>query len=181
MKSLSNFRYFLLTLFGKPACDREIYKAIRKYKIQSIVEIGLGDGKRAETMIQVAQKFSDQEAIRYTGIDLFEARESGPKLPLRDMHKKLNASGAKCQLVPGDPDSAVARIANSHLRTDLILISADDPAQQLESSWFYFPRMLHANSLVMIQSELNGKFTAQNRLEIEQKSQSVRPKNRSAA
>jgi hypothetical protein len=181
MKPLSNFRYYLLTLFGKPACDREIYKTIRKFKIQSIVEIGLGDGKRAETMIQVAQKFSDSSAIRYTGIDLFEARETEPKLPLREIHKKLTSTGAKCQLVPGDVDSAIARIANSHLRTDLIVISADDPSQRLEAGWFYFPRMLHATSLVLSQGEPNGRFQSQNRLDIEKRSQNCKPRNRAAA
>lgn len=181
MKPLSTFRYYLLTLFGKPACDREIYKAIRKLKIQSIVEIGLGDGQRAESMIQVAQKYSDPTAIRYTGIDLFEARETEPKLPLREIHKKLTSTGAKCQLVPGDVDSAIARIANSHLRTDLIVISANDPSQQMENGWFFLPRMLHATSLVLSQSEPDGKFQSQSRLDIEKKSQSSKPRHRAAA
>jgi hypothetical protein len=172
MKPISGFQYFCLARFGKPAQDRSIYKAIRNHKVQSIVEIGLGDGSRAETMLRVAKKFSITNGLRYTGVDLFEGREDEQSpLALREMHKRLSSSGAKVQLVPGDMGSSLSRIANSHVRTDLIVISAGQDAETIADCWFYFPRMLHAGSQFLIQETADGGFKTISRLEIEKMSE----------
>ena len=44
---------------AKPVADRVVYKTIKKRRIKSIVEIGLGDGTRCEKMIRAAQTFSE--------------------------------------------------------------------------------------------------------------------------
>ena len=64
-------------------------------------------------------------------------------------------------------ETPISRIANSHVRTDLIVISAGYDQAALDTSWFYFPRMLHSGSLVLIQHEVGREFKAMNRLEIE--------------
>jgi len=172
MKPISGFQYFCLTWFGKPIEDRSIYKAIRNHKVQSIVEIGLGDGSRSETMLRVAKKFSVTKGLRYTGIDLFEGREEGqPKLSLREMHKRLSSSEAKVQLVPGEMASALSRIANSHVRTDLIIVSAGQAPETIAECWFYFPRMLQSGSQFLIQETAGESFKTLSRLEIEKLSE----------
>jgi hypothetical protein len=55
------------------------------------------------------------------------------------------------QLVPGDPYSALARTANSLPDIDLMLVDADQDAESLSQAWFYAPRMLHEESLVLIE------------------------------
>ena len=167
MKPLSSLGYFNLTMLAKPACDRQIFKVIRKNKFRSIVEVGMGDGTRVEKMIRVARKFAISPSLRYTGVDSFDARATGDPLPLIKMHRKLNFQDVKTQLVPGNLASAIARIANSHVRTDLIVISSGYSESDLESSWFYMPRMLHSSSLVLVQSRENGEFKSLNRLQIE--------------
>ena len=175
MKPLTGFRYFCLTRFSKPAFNREIYKLIRQSLPKSILELGLGDGTRAETMIQVAQKFLPGEAIRYSGIDMFEGRENGePKLPFKDMHRRINALGAKAQLAPGTPDMAVPRIANSHPNTDWVVISGSCSEEEMAACWFYFPRMLHAQSTVLIQPELEAPFERLSRVEIEKRAEQAK-------
>jgi hypothetical protein len=182
MKPISAFKFFLLSHFGKPACNREIYKAIKKFKVHSIVEVGMGDGTRAETLIQIAQKFSLTETIRYTGIDMFEGREDGqPKLMLKEMHKRLNVLGIKAQLVPGSPEMGISRIANSHLRTDLIVISSNGCGEALEACWMYLPRMLHAQSLVMIQPANEANFETLSRLEVEKRVAQQKPRLKTSA
>lgn len=166
MKPVSSFRFFKMTWLDKPVCDRAVYKLIKQRQIRSIVEVGLGDGKRCEQLIAVAQKFSE-EKVRYTGIDLFDARESSTPLKLIDMHRRLKGIDAKTQLVPGDLGSALPQIANSHLRTDLILISAGFDREQFSTVKSFFPRMLHASSLVLVQSKEDGEFKKISRLEIE--------------
>lgn len=156
-------------MLAKPICDRQIYKAIRKNRCRSLVEIGLGDGSRSVNMIRVAQKFAVSSNVKYTGIDLFDSREnSEPKLSLIEVHRQLKAiQGVKVQLVPGEMGPAIARIANSHVRTDLIVISNGVSEKSLEQAWFYFPRMLQSSSIVMTQRQFNGPFETLNRLQVE--------------
>ncbi len=169
MKPISAFRFFKMTWLDKPVADRAVYKLIKQRQIRSIVEVGLGDGSRCEKLIAVAKAFSEDK-VRYTGVDLFDAREPADDLePLKliEMHRRLKGVDAKTQLVPGDIGSALPRIANSHLRTDLILISAGYEREQLSMVKSFLPRMLHPSSLVLIQSKQNGEFKKLSRLEIE--------------
>lgn len=182
MKPLSSLQFMRLSMFSQPACDRLIYKLIKKHKFRSFIELGMGNGARSEAMIRVAGKFGASKNIRYTGVDQFDdRRQDQGKLQLIDMHRRLNSSNAKTQLVPGDLRSAISRIANSHVRTDLIVISADCDKTELDSIWFYFPRMLHSGSLVLIQDGTGQEFKAINRLEIEKLAEKqTHTKNRAA-
>ena len=170
MKPLSNLKYFFLSSFSNPACDRAIYRAIKKLKATSIIEIGVGDAVRSERMIQVAKKFSGSGNVRYTGIDMFESADSG-KITLKQCHQKLKSFGVKLQLVPGDAQTTLHRIANSHTRTDLLVISAPHEESSLAEAWFYVPRMLHATSLVFLQesNDVEAPFNKLTRLAIERK------------
>ena len=168
MKPISAFKFFQMTWLSKPAPDRLIYKLIKRRSIRSIVEIGLGDGTRCSKLIAVAQKFNPDAKIKYTGVDLFDAREEGVEpLKLIEMHRKLNAVEAKTQLVPGDLGSALPRIANAHLRTDLVIISAGFKENQFEATQMFLPRMLHPSSIVLIQDYEDEEFYVHSRLEIE--------------
>ena len=181
MKPLSTTRYLQWTMLSKPASDRAVYKQIKKLRARSIVEIGLGDGVRAERIVQVAKKFGAGQTVKYTGIDLFDGRpEDQSPLKLIEMHKRLTSIGVKTQLVPGDLASSIQRIANSHTRTDLMIISAGFDQAELEASWFFVPRMLCAGSLFLLQNEPTGSFKAMSRLEIERLAEQP-PTNREAA
>jgi uncharacterized protein YbaR (Trm112 family) len=166
VKPLSTLQYLHLSLLAKPACNRKLLQLVKKEQCQSFLEIGLGDGTRCKNMLRIANKFSDRP-IRYTGVDLFDARPAGEPLKLIDMHKTLKAFDAKTQLVPGAAGHAIQRIANSHLRTDLIVISGETDLKEIESVISFFPRMLHANSCVLIQPSSDKPFRVLNRLDIE--------------
>ena len=181
MKPLSSLKYMQLTMFSTPVYDRLVYKLIKKHKFRSILEVGLESGTRSEMMIRVAEKFGASPNVRFTGVDQFDARDKGQsQLPLIDMHRRLKLHNAKTQLVPGDIQSAISRIANSHVRTDLIVIAAGFDAQALETSWFYFPRMLHAASIVLVQNEAGQEFNALGRLEVEKLAEKVKPRRAAA-
>ena len=168
MKPISAFKFFQLAWLSKPKSDRQIYKLIKQRQISSIVEIGLGDGIRCSNMIAVAQKFNTDAKIKYTGVDLFDARdEDETPLKLIEMHRKLNAINAKTQLVPGDIASTIPRIANSHVRTDMIIISAGFENEGFEATQMFLPRMLHPSSVVLIQDYDDEEFEVYSRLEIE--------------
>lgn len=170
MKPISGLGYFVLSAFSNPASNRIIYRTIRRSRIASIVEIGVGDAERAANMIRVAKKYSGSGSVRYTGIDLFEADLQSP-ITLKECHRKLGGLDVKLQLVPGDVASGVNRIANSHLRTDLVVISGSNNTAALDDIWFLVPRMLHATSVVFLQEsgDEEGYLERLGRLEIERK------------
>lgn len=151
--SARRLKYFQLAYFSRPKSDRAIYRAIRRCRACKIVEMGIGDGRRAERMIRLAQSWSEGRPVRYTAIDPFElrAQEAGPGLSLKNAYRKLKATGARVQVVPGDPLPALARVANSLIGTDLVLISADQDEASLDAAWFYVPRMLHDGSQVLFE------------------------------
>jgi hypothetical protein len=125
---------------------------IRKHQPLSIVELGIGRAVRSQRMLQQAARYSPDEKIRYTGIDLFEGREvPGSGLALKEAHRLLKACGGRVHLVPGDPLSALSRTANSLLGTDLLVIGADQDERSLEQAWFYVPRMLRDDAIVVLE------------------------------
>lgn len=162
MAAASFLRAFYLSHLSKPAGDRVLYRLIQKQKVRGILELGVGDGRRACQMIALAQRVSPGERIQYVGIDLFESRSpaDGPGLSLKRAHQILGATGARVQLIPGDPYSALARTANSLKDLDLIVLSSRLDRASLERAWFYFPRILHPSTRVFReQTAPNGEQT----------------------
>jgi len=139
-----------LLYFSQPANDRALYKAVKGRAIRSVVELGVGDGTRTTRLLEVLSWQAGNLPLRYTGIDLFEARPAGQKgLTLKQAFATIRAPEVKVQLVPGTPLDAMVRCANSLADTDLIIISADQQAADLERAWKYFPRTLHNDTLVL--------------------------------
>lgn len=178
MKPISTLQYLSWRFLSKPTNDRIAYRLIRKNRFRSFVEIGLGDGIRCERMIRVAQKYGESTSVRYTGIDRFETRDDDqPKLKLIEMHRRLNGLGSKAQLVPGTFRDSLQRIANSHSRTDLVVIQYDHANNafedaELTSAWKFLPRMLHASSQVLIFYP-DDEYEVLNFVEIENKVRSL--------
>ncbi len=157
MKPASTLQYLYLSRLARPAHERVLYRALRRRSVRSIVEIGMGDGRRALRLLAVAQRFRPNERLSYSGIDLFEARPAGaPGLALKDAHRELTRTGVQLRLVPGDPWAALSRCANALANTDLLVISADHEAEALARAWFYLPRMLHEGSLVFLEEGATG-------------------------
>ncbi len=118
----------------------------------------MGTAHRAARMIALATKMRNGQRIGYTAVDLFEASPAArPSLGLKATHQLLSTTGAKVQLVPGDPFSALARMANSLTGTDLLIVAADQLGESLDRAWFYVPRMLHDASVVMVEEPSSDK------------------------
>lgn len=149
MSAGSLIRSTWLLYFSPPAPDRTLYKAIKGKSIRSVVEIGIGSGLRTQRMLEVLTWQPANEPLRYTGIDLFEARPTHqPGLTLKGAFHDLRRPGVQLKLVPGAPYDALVRAANGLAGTDLLIISADQDRTSLERAWTYVPRMLHTGSLI---------------------------------
>jgi hypothetical protein len=160
-----------LFYFSQPAADRPLYKALYGKPIRSVVELGVGKGERTKRLLELLSWSAAGQPIRYTGVDLFEARTDKAGLALKQAFGVLKQEGVKMQLVPGDPLAALGRTANMLSGTDLLIISADQEPHALARAWKYVPRMLHPDSLVYQQEGdlASGKWTYKTvmRLEVE--------------
>ena len=158
---LNTAKIFYLCHLSNPASDRAIYRLLQQGGVRKIAELGIGTGTRALQMVEVAATRVPRHEIRYTGLDLFEARSQtdGPGMSLKAAHRSLRATGATIQLTPGDPLGALARIANTLGKVDLLIFSACMPMNQPES-WWFVPRLLHDQTKICIEQRVaNGQTT----------------------
>ena len=143
-------RYTYLARFARPKGNRQLFRLVKRQQVCRVVEIGISDLARAVSLIQVAQRFAGDKKVWYTGIDLFDARPTGSEaLGLKETYRILRATEANVRLVPGMPNMSLASAANAHQNTDLILLGPSVTASDLNGAWFYVPRMLHANSVIL--------------------------------
>jgi hypothetical protein len=183
MSVYSRLKYLHLAYFSKPSGQRCLHRAIRRNTVRRIVEIGVGDLRRALRMIDLAARCGGEvREIKYTGIDLFEARgDDRSPLMLKHAHKMLIATGAKIKLVPGNPFDGLSRTANTLMGTDLLLISADVDAAALEQAWFYVPRLLHERSVVFQATSDEGEGVSYHRVAADEIAQRARSNQRRRA
>ncbi|MDZ4781174.1 MAG: hypothetical protein SGJ19_13050 [Planctomycetia bacterium] len=148
---LKRLRYWQLAHFSKPVADHPLYQAIRQREPRSFLEIGVGNAQRATRMIELASQTVDVSQLSYVGIDPFESRAPSktPGLTLKQAHRTLKALGAKIRLVPGDPFAALSRTANELTGIELVVIAQDTDTAVLERAWFYLPRTLAADAIVL--------------------------------
>ena len=134
---------------------------MKKQRISKLVEIGIHDVERSQRLIRMAQIASNDEyEVRYTGIDLFEARPAdAATMTLKGTHQSLAQTGASVRLIPGEPTHALSRYAN-HLGGTQLLIISHRMSQDLESAWYYIPRMLTEKAFLFI--ELSSDAANQN-------------------
>jgi hypothetical protein len=148
---LKRLRYWQLAHFSKPVADHPLYQAIRQREVRSFLEIGIGNGQRAQRMIELASQAVDVHEISYVGIDLFEMRPATQPagLKLKDAHRTLKGLGAKSRLIPGDVYSALSRTANELKGIELVVIGVDVDAAALERAWFFLPRTLAVDCVAL--------------------------------
>jgi hypothetical protein len=182
LRTITRLKSFFLSRFAKPTGDRGLDRVVRSGTARRIVEIGIGDGQRAKQILQLAVKLSAGKPVSYTGIDLFELRSGGALVGLKQAFKLLRPTGAQIQLVPGDPLSALARVANSLQHTDLLIVSDDVDGGAMQKAWFYIPRMLHGGSQVFIEApgEEPGQLVLQSLSAAEVQGRAIQPRRRAA-
>lgn len=162
MAAISRLRRVYLHWLSSPGNDRLIYRVARWQRARKIVELGVGTGRRTLRMIEAATEHVTPAEILYTGIDLFEGRagDAPNGLGLKEAYRRFTATGARVRLMPGDPYTALAGIANTLSQIDLVVISANIDQAALARAWFYVPRILHEESQVFLEEIRYGGKTA---------------------
>jgi hypothetical protein len=151
---LSHLKLFYLLHLSQPPAERIVYRGLRRQQARKIVEVGIGTARRAVRMIQIAQATVAAGEVQYTGIDPFEDRSQtdGPGLSLKEAHRLLKTTGAGIRLVPGSPEVGLSRVANALGKVDLLVLSASLDPQSLSQAWFFVPRLLGPDTLVLLES-----------------------------
>ena len=143
-------KYCYLAYASKPKGERELYRLVKAREVSRIIEVGIADMTRATRLIEVAQRYATEQKVSYTGLDWFDARSKDlAPLSLKQAHCSLQATGAQVRLVPGPPGHSLAAVANAHQNTDLIILSPAVSDDDLKRAWFYVPRMLRNQSVVL--------------------------------
>lgn len=152
MSFAAKLRAFHLAWLSRPAGERILYREIRARKALKIVEFGVGDLRRALRMIATARLTAPGANVHYAGIDEFELRSSGNRLPLKSAWQTLRQTGSKIRLVPGDPYAALARTANDLANADLVLIAADVDRAALVRAAQYLPRLVTSRTRLFLEA-----------------------------
>jgi len=150
---IDRLRLVYFCWLSKPSSNRLIYRAICQHNVRKIVELGMGDGSRALRMIETVQRQAPGTEIHYVGMDPFEGQTSsgGSGLCLKEAYQVLRTTGAKVQLVPGNPAEGIVRMANSLGKVDLLILPAEFEGANCRA-WNFVPRMLHEDSLVFVET-----------------------------
>jgi hypothetical protein len=120
-----------------------------------IVQIGIGDGRLTESLLEMVQRNSNASRARYAGIDPFEGRvQPAPGLTLKDAHRRFRNDGLDVRLLPGEPAGVLARCANELRGTDLVIVSRDQQ-EGMAQAWHLVVRFLHKDSQVWVEEDHN--------------------------
>lgn len=156
MSAAGLVRYYWLIYFSQPAADRKIYEALAKRPVLSILEIGLGDRLRQQRLFDLcADKLTSEQRLRYYAVDMFDTRPQGvPKFTLKQAHATIKHERVQVQLIPGDPLSAITRVANTVKDLDCIIISGDQNQTLVDEAWRYLPRMINTTTILFRETPL---------------------------
>lgn len=109
--------------FSTPVADRAVLLYVMDHPVASILEIGIGSGRRTKQLLHHCRLPAGVEQLRYVGVDMFESSpESREHLKLKQAHRMLSEAGAKAHLIPGDATSALSRVANTVHPSQLVII-----------------------------------------------------------
>ena len=158
MATISWMGSLWLTRLSRPAGERPVYRQISRQRPSRILEVGLGLLVRTERLLRLAGRVAGE--VSYVGLDRFEGRGSGdpPGVTLKEAHRRLHAFG-RVRLLPGNPDTALARCCNQLGKFDLVLVSADHDPRHMERAWFFVQRLLTAEATVLCQPAASAGWT----------------------
>lgn len=149
MLPATSLQSLYLRYFAKPSHHRKLFRHLVQAKVRRIVQLGLADGSLSQRLISLALHVQSTDRIRFAGVDLFEGRRNATTvMSLKDAHRKLQSDQAEIRLVPGEPVTALTRLANELRGTDLVVISADTAEAGLASCWHLLSRILHKDSQI---------------------------------
>ncbi len=119
-------------------------KQIRPLRVETVLEVSVGDGSRALAVLNALAKHNPQ--VRYAAIDQFEMSDS--PVTLKEFHRSLRAAQTRAQLFPDSISRGLVRIASTIGTIDLVLIAAEADQWQTPAILPLIDRITHQDSVV---------------------------------
>lgn len=144
---------FKLLNLSKPVGDRSLYRAVRGLRVESILEVNVGNANRSEKLIAWLREQSDVETIRYAAIDAFEMG-GDDHISLKEFHSRLGRLGTKPLPVPdtGKLSTALARVAHTIGSVDLAIFDCEPQRLEEPTVLAILPKIIRTNSIVLTSS-----------------------------
>jgi len=120
-------------------------KQLRTAQVDSVLEIGVGDGSQAIAVMETLSRQSD--SVRYYAIDEFEM--SGG-VNLKQFHQSLRNHDIRPQLFPGSVERGLMKIAHTIGSVDLILLSDASVIDDNPSGSDMVARISHEGTKVLV-------------------------------
>ena len=123
-----------------------ICRLVKRSGATSILEIGVGDGKRALSVTKALIESNPGTIVRYAAIDMFEMAD-GP-ITLKDFNLQLRNQGVQATLVPMEITPGIARVSSTIGVVDLVLIGDNQEDVELTTTTSALKRVSSANTSV---------------------------------
>lgn len=146
---------------AKPTSERELVRFVLSTPVESILEIGMGNGERAARLLDLISKTQARPIQRYVGLDEFEgASDAREHLKLIAAHRLFTERGLKATLFPGTPANSLLRLTHNVQACDLVIIdeswNADNADGQAIAQWL--PRLVKTTGTVIARSHVDHAF-----------------------
>ena len=109
--------------FASRSPEVVLAKMLAAKPVRSVLEVGVGDGSRASTVLDLLQKKNPGQKLRYCAIDQFEMGD-GP-LTMRDFNSLLRGQGISPQIFPHETQQGLLRVLHTVGLVDAIILGED--------------------------------------------------------
>lgn len=155
---------------NKPKRYENLFRAIEECGAVRILEIGVHRADRAVEMIEWASAMWGHRCVpEYFGFDLFlppteeqrrlETAKRQPPLSLEEAWAKLNATGAKIHLFPGNTRDTLPTHAARLPRMDFIFIDGGHSLETIANDWEHCRELMHGQTRVIFDDLYPGNHT----------------------
>ncbi|TVZ57033.1 methyltransferase family protein [Lutibacter sp. Hel_I_33_5] len=159
MKLFYFIKYKLRLAIIKPLRYRTLISEIAKQKSNSILEVGVFNGRNSNRMIETAKSFHKASTINYYGFDLFEMltedelKEEFSKRPLskNSIQNKLNPTGANINLYQGYSQKTLPKFVsdNPNINIDFIFIDGGHSIDTVKSDWENLTKIITKDTVII--------------------------------
>lgn len=118
---------------------------IKKEKCKKLMEIGVGNGNNAKSMVETAKKNYPINEIEYYGFDTFE-----DKFRFENVKEKLSKTGCNNELYKGNSEDTLPKKIEWLPKIDIIFIDGGKSYKTTLSDWKYSSKLMHEQTGVFI-------------------------------
>ncbi|TWU42831.1 hypothetical protein [Novipirellula artificiosorum] len=126
--------------------DSGLCKLLKPLEINTLLEVGVGDGARAVAIVSSLQRSRPDAKLRYAAIDQFELGEGA--VTLMQFHKRVRAEGISPQIFPDAVDQGLMRLSHTIGRVDVVVMGLSAEKWQTPPTLGMLRRVCHEKTSI---------------------------------